>query len=718
VDPSLKTYYQFNESSGVIMDRTGNNVNAAFGGTSGRVTSTAPVGTGNSERQTINTSGLKTFANEGIALNFDAGTLPNGEVCVTRLNLQPDALPTGYSTSNAAAKYWIINNYGTNSTFTSLVNLTATGYGNISAGEATMPSIYKLYKRNTGDYSSGTWTSPVNASSATSGNDGSIGFTNPVTSFNTQFTITKDPITLNWTGATSSDWDIASNWSPNIVADANISATITDVINDPVVNESPATPAVCNDLTITSGALTINPGMALTVKGILSNNAGTSGLVIKSDATGTGSLIENNAVNATAERYITQDKWHYISAPVDNPTANVFLGLYMMKWDEPTETWTYISDPNYSMATDMQGFAIWSASGTTGNKTVTFSGNLNTGAKSIVCTNTAGGPPPVNDGYNFAGNPYPSALDWNVDDGSGWIRTAGNIDMSLYIWNHTAGNYGVYVKGGGSGTNGVDNIIAPHQGFFIHCTAATGSLGVNNGARIHNTKEILKSGEDSGDLLILMAEGNNYYDEIILKTDALASVLLDPLDGMKMYSSVGAPQLYSLSKDGKEMSINAFTESEDYQVIPLGMNAGAACEYSISVKGLNGFNTTGQLVLEDLKEGTFTPLFANTSYSFTADPLDEPIRFLLHLNGELDVPENLTGNDHMKVYSFGQQVYISSADNMTGMVSIYDLPGKEIFNGKLSGETMKKINLAGHRGYLIVKVLTETGNLNQKVFIK
>jgi PKD repeat protein len=518
-----------------------------------------------------------------------------------------------------------------------------------------------------------------------------------------------------WAGLTSSEWTTAGNWNINSIPVSGAKIKIpAGASNYPVLTST----VTCKDLTIMPGAsVTINPGNALTVNGLLTNNAGNAGLIIKSDATGTGSLIENNGVNATVERYITQNKWHYISAPVDNPAASVFMGMYMMQWNEPAEAWSNISDPNYTMSTDMQGFAIWSQSGQTGNATVTFSGHLNSGSKSIVTTNTAGGLD-LHNGYNFVGNPYPSALDWNVNDGNGWSRTAGNIDLAVYIWNQTAGNYGVYVKDGGFGTNGVDNIIPPHQGFFVRCSAATGSLGVNNGARIHNIKEILKSGEDASDHLILMVEGNNYYDEIILKTDVLASVLFDQFDALKMYSSVGAPQFYSMSKDGEELSINAFTESEDYRVIPLGLKAGAPCEYSITVKELSGFNTSGKLVLEDLKKGIFTPLFANSSYSFTSDPLDEPGRFLLHLNSELDVSENLTSNNQIKVYSFDQQVYISSESIMNGLASIYDLTGKEVFKAKLNGETMKKISLEGHSGYLIVKVLTETGNLNQKIFIK
>jgi hypothetical protein len=191
-DPSLKTYYQFNEVGGSIIDRTGNNVNATFQGTSARVISSAPVGTGMSERQTITTTGVKTFVNEGVALTFGAGTLPNGEICVTRLNAQPDSVPASGTFSNTSSRYWIINNYGTNSTFTSPVNMTLTGFGNISTDDATNPNYYKLHRRNTGDYLDSGWALIDSASSATTGINGSLGFTGTNnTVFNKQFTIVK-----------------------------------------------------------------------------------------------------------------------------------------------------------------------------------------------------------------------------------------------------------------------------------------------------------------------------------------------------------------------------------------------------------------------------------------------------------------------------------------------------------------------------------------------
>ncbi len=191
-DTALKAYYQCNEIGKVIYDRAGTN-NGTLLGTATHDISTAPVGSGNSERQSISTAGLKTFANEGLKLTFGSGTLPNGEVCVTRLNVQPDSVPSSTSMVNAGSKYWIINNYGLNSTFTSLVNITPTGFGSISTADATVPTQYKLYRRNTGDYLSTSWTKVDSAMSAVAGVDGVLSFNGTANnSFNKQFAIIRD----------------------------------------------------------------------------------------------------------------------------------------------------------------------------------------------------------------------------------------------------------------------------------------------------------------------------------------------------------------------------------------------------------------------------------------------------------------------------------------------------------------------------------------------
>jgi hypothetical protein len=276
----------------------------------------------------------------------------------------------------------------------------------------------------------------------------------------------------------------------------------------------------------------------------------------------------------------------------------------------------------------------------------------------------------------------------------------------------------VYVKDGVSGTNGVDNIIPPHQGFFVHCSAATGTLGVDNGARIHASKEILKESVATGPMLKFIISGNNYSDEILVQVDPLATIQFDnQYDGLKYRGGEAAPQLYSLSKDNEKLSINAFPESEEYNIIPIGLEVGSDGIYTMSFDGLSSFSAGADIYLEDLKEGTMTKLEENSPFSLTANSSDDPLRFLLHLKGALAVPENLSA-DQIDVYSFEQDVYITSENVLNGVVIIYDITGRAIVRENLDNISMKKINLNGHQGYMVVRLISDNGSVNQKVFIK
>ncbi|HRG57787.1 MAG TPA: T9SS type A sorting domain-containing protein [Bacteroidia bacterium] len=120
IDSTLVTYLQFNESNGIAYDKSGINHISLAGGSS-RTTSTAPVGGGVSQRLNINNTGSNSFGNTGLISNFGGVILPNGEVCVTRINLQPDVTPS--QPDSTSTTYWIIENYGSNIEFDTLISV-------------------------------------------------------------------------------------------------------------------------------------------------------------------------------------------------------------------------------------------------------------------------------------------------------------------------------------------------------------------------------------------------------------------------------------------------------------------------------------------------------------------------------------------------------------------------------------------------------------------
>ena len=209
VDPSLIAYYQCNELGASVYDRAGS-ANAMLIGSAQHVLSTAPVGGGNSERQTITTPGVKTFSAEGLTINFPAATIPNGEICVTRLNIQPDSVPTNKSFSNTSARYWIINNYGAQA-FSPVSSLTLSGYGNISTNQSLAPQKFKLYRRATGAFLASSWTKIDSAMAVLSGTSGVASYSgSAVNYFNTQFTVSKDSCVAALTPSSSSSQSVCA----------------------------------------------------------------------------------------------------------------------------------------------------------------------------------------------------------------------------------------------------------------------------------------------------------------------------------------------------------------------------------------------------------------------------------------------------------------------------------------------------------------------------
>jgi photosystem II stability/assembly factor-like uncharacterized protein len=121
-DPSLENglagYLQFNNVGGYILDEKRNSqVGSRNYNSSNYALSTAPVASGTCEKAVITATGVYDYAAPQVSLSFPAGTVtPNGDVWVTSLNTLPFTIDT--TILYPQPKYYIINNYGSNTTFT------------------------------------------------------------------------------------------------------------------------------------------------------------------------------------------------------------------------------------------------------------------------------------------------------------------------------------------------------------------------------------------------------------------------------------------------------------------------------------------------------------------------------------------------------------------------------------------------------------------------
>lgn len=194
-DAAFIHYYQFNETSGgVAFDKIA--LDHIQVGALSSISSSAPVGAGVSKRLSVTAAGSYLFGNTGVTINFAAGTVPNGEVCVTRIN-QNSQNSSSANKNLLFGKYWVMENYGTNKTITNVSSMKFDDCGAVTANEIGNPSKIKLFKRGSFDDASANWVQAGTASQVVStGSSSNISFTSPSVTNLGQFELQRTDATL------------------------------------------------------------------------------------------------------------------------------------------------------------------------------------------------------------------------------------------------------------------------------------------------------------------------------------------------------------------------------------------------------------------------------------------------------------------------------------------------------------------------------------------
>ncbi len=204
-DPDLKVYLQFNEGSGTIYDKSMYTHNASMKGATQRIKSNAPVGGGISEKISITQAGSYSSVT-GIELIFDTqGTHADGDLVFTRINLPPDTI----SQLNPISKsYWVINNYGTNQTFTGLQEMAFEDIGILTSFSSA--DQYMLTTRD--ENAEGMTWSSITLAHMINHTSNTVDFntTNLSNSFGQYVLVNRDA--KGWIGVEDTIWNNPVNW--------------------------------------------------------------------------------------------------------------------------------------------------------------------------------------------------------------------------------------------------------------------------------------------------------------------------------------------------------------------------------------------------------------------------------------------------------------------------------------------------------------------------
>ncbi|QBZ97669.1 Ig-like domain-containing protein [Flavobacterium sangjuense] len=377
----------------------------------------------------------------------------------------------------------------------------------------------------------------------------------------------------------------------------------------------------------------------------------------------------------------------------------------------------------------------------------------------------------LNQSY-LVGNPYPSALDAdefikdNIKDGAG--RAASNIfNGALYFWDHFGGQshilnqyiggYSTYTLMGGvvaisndplinangaMGTRVPKRHIPVAQGFFIG-TGSNAALTGNNpglstpvtGGTINfkNTQRAFKVESVSNSVFfrsnnrnqttnddidnrqkirLLYQSPSNIHRQILVGVDENTTSFFDVGYDAPIIDE-NADDLYWKTTDAK-LTIQAVSDFNTDQILPLGLKASTSGTYTIKVDTLENISEDTQLYIHDAETGMDYDI-KNDDFSISLPIGIYNDRFSLRFSGNALGTYNPSQNSSPIIYfTNSNDVLHINTKEIIKTVKLYNILGQFISENKIDNLGSENIeipykNLAS--GNYIVKVITEENRI-------
>jgi len=490
-----------------------------------------------------------------------------------------------------------------------------------------------------------------------------------------------------WSGATDNDWNTSSNWSNGI----------------PVSTSDLLIPASLTNYPTASGAVTVN---SVTI------NSGAS-LIAQGTFTGT----------VTYNRNIPTTNWYLVSSPVVGQDIDAFVATAGLA----SGTGNNIGLSDYNNATPGWGYYQNGASGT-GNFTsgdgrsiklastgdVSFTGTINTSDVTVAMTSNS-------NGFNLAGNPYPSYVAGNENaDGTNNILTINSANLTentLWFWNQSTDSYNQINQASAAFQ------IAPAQGFFVSATGSV-NLSITEAMQSHQGSDSFQRLTTRPEIELTLSNGTATRNADIYYLEGTTTGWDNGYDSSIFGGVANEFAIYTHSVangNGRDLGIQSLPPNNfENMIIPLGINAEAGTSITIDAV-TNNFPSGINIYLEDKQDNSFTLLEADANFSFTPENNLSGIgRFYLHTTSSVLSADDFATNNNISIYTSSKDnLRIVGVQNGTATVQLYNILGKEMLKTSFEGNGVNDINLNTiPMGIYIVKLATENGVLNRKIIIQ
>ena len=513
------------------------------------------------------------------------------------------------------------------------------------------------------------------------------------------------------------NWSNPATWSPSGVPNSSDNIQISSP-GTVVVDVSTA---VCNEVDVQNGAkLQINPTQALTIGGTLTNNSDASGVTIRSDATGTGSLIAGTASGtATIERYMGSGAWHMVSSPVSESVsdfltapANSIIATKsssrgMKDYLESTDAWSDLfTNVSSGSLGDGNGYAVWLAS----PGTVNFTGSLQTGSPSIPVSHGKYG-------WNLVGNPYSSAIAINPNTGiTNFINSNSSEMVPSYV--------GIYYWDGSSykAVNLSDDAFYAQvgQGFFVKAMTGGGTISFTPAMQSHQTGAAFKSAVITWPEIKLKASLGTLSSATKIKFNEAMSRGLDLCYDAGMMKSGFDLYTKLVDDNGVDFTIQCLPLATNNEtIIPVGLESSTAGTVTFSVE-MSNLPAECKVTFEDRATGTFTPLTQNSNVCAVQVDANSTVtgRFFIHTSQETSTLAVSPTADDWKIYTTQGQIRISGTISDKATASIYDVLGRKIGDYNLQKGSVNNISCSDFKnGVYLLNIKQDGKTFTRKIVV-
>ncbi|MFN8286280.1 MAG: DUF2341 domain-containing protein [Chitinophagales bacterium] len=315
-------------------------------------------------------------------------------------------------------------------------------------------------------------------------------------------------------------------------------------------------------------------------------------------------------------------------------------------------------------------------------------------------TNTSLQGRPTVSGWTMVSNPYLATLD---------LTTAPNpngYDVVHAVWNATGPFAGTYTD---------EDIIAPFQAFFVRrMTTGSPAYPIMKSYLTRSVSTTFQQQNNAETMTLFVTNtANGLKDKTTVGFNTDATSQYDgQLDAFKMPGALTRHTLYSYNSNPQEWLMRNYNTSiAQTSTVNVGFEPGVNGNYSMNFDGLQSFDPTSYITLEDKKLNIFHDVRSG-DYSFTASTTDNWNRFVLHFTpaakvnttnascaaqGQISIEQPGTANWNYTVANSNSVVVSSGSLNQSNPVTVSATPGVYI------------VTLTDANNYTVVKNLQITG---------